>query len=156
MSHNRGLSRPERDAIADIVEYFFRRKEGKKQGRPPNTMLERFAVSSRLVGYHRLVLSELSDGKSYTEAIKNVAKREGLNPSSLKRYLRRLKVEIRPYTDEELALFAEPNERLRYVSLVQDEINVGKTYDEAVRNVAKRKRIDPSRLKRITKSFFSG
>jgi hypothetical protein len=95
MSHKRGLARWDRDAIADIVEYFFRRKDGKKQGRPPDTMFEIFAASSRLVTYHRLVLSELSDGKSYAEAIKNVARREGLKPSSLKRYLRSLKVESR-------------------------------------------------------------
>jgi hypothetical protein len=156
MSHKRGLARWDRDAIADIVEYFFRRKDGKKQGRPPDTMFEIFAASSRLVTYHRLVLSELSDGKSYAEAIKNVARREGLKPSSLKRYLRSLKVESRPYTDEELAVFAESNERFQYVCLVQDEINAGKTYDEAVQIVAKRKRVDPSRLKRITKTVFGG
>jgi hypothetical protein len=158
-----GLLRWERDAIADIVEYFFRRKDGKKQGRPPHTMLEKWNDCARLLKYHRLVLFELNDGKSYAEAIKNVASRNGLSPSSLKRYLRGLKVE--KYTDEERALlFTESNERFQtesdqqfqYVCLVQDEINAGKTYDEAVRIVARRKRIDPSELKRITKSYFGG
>jgi hypothetical protein len=158
-----GLFRWERDAIADIVEYFFRRKDGKKQGRPPHTMLEKWNDCARLLKYHRLVFFELNDGKSYAEAIKNVASRNGLSPSSLKRYLRGLKVE--KYTDEERALlFTESNERFQtesdqqfqYVCLVQDEINAGKTYDEAVRIVARRKRIDPSELKRITKPYFGG
>jgi hypothetical protein len=151
-----GLLRVERDSIADIVEHFFSRKDGKKQGRPPGTMLEKFAASSRLLYYQRLVNFELSDGKSYPKAIKNVARRENLRPSSLKRNLTRFKAEINPYSDEENALSAESLERFTYVCLVQDEINAKKTYDDAVRIVAKRKCIDPAILKRITKSFFEG
>src|SRR5260370_18849919 len=50
-----GLSRWERNAIADIVEYFFRRRDGKKQGRPPHTMLEKWDDYARLLKYQRLV-----------------------------------------------------------------------------------------------------
>src|SRR6266550_2810103 len=60
------------------------------------------------------------------EAIKKVAKRKGLEPSTLKRELVRLKTKKpEPYTDEERAAFAESAERHVYVVLVQDEIDSG-------------------------------
>jgi hypothetical protein len=149
-----GLSRLERDAIADILEYFFRRKDGKKQGRPPDTIFDKSASFVRLLRYQRLVFSELSGGKSYPEAVKNVARKVGLRTSTLKNYLRRIKGESELQTDEEQASFAKRSEQLEHLRLVQDEISAKKPYDDAVRIVAKRKRIDPSTLKRITKPFF--
>jgi hypothetical protein len=145
-----GLMPIERDSIADIVEHFFRRKDGKKQGRPPDTMLEKFNASARLLGYHTRVVSEMNGGKSYTDAVKTVARRNGLSPSTLKRYLGKIKTS-EPYGD---ALSAEFYEQTRYVQLVQDEIDAGKTYDEAIQAVAKQKHIDPSELGRITKPYF--
>jgi hypothetical protein len=153
----RGLNRWERDAIANIVEWFFKRKDGKKQGRPPDTMLDKWATYSRLRFYEQLVLIERSECKSFNEAIKNVAKRKGLNPSTLKRELARLKrKKSKPYADDQQAVFAEINEQHKYLVLVQDEIDSGKTYDDAVGAVARRQRIDPAKIKRIVKSYFEG
>jgi hypothetical protein len=160
-----GLFRDERDMIADIVEWFFKRKESKskKRGRPPNTLLERWDLNSRFLKYHKLISRELQDGKSYDEAIAGAikkaseqtkGKKKDLKPSSLKRYLPARSFQVEPYTDEERALFAEGDEQFKYLCLVQDEINAGKPYADAIRTVAKRKGIDPTRLRRIMKSFF--
>ena len=81
----RGLDRWERDAIANIVEWFFKRKDGKKQGRPPDTMLDQWATYSRLRFYEQLVLIERSECKSYDEAIKNVAKRKQSDSTLIRR-----------------------------------------------------------------------
>jgi hypothetical protein len=153
----RGLNRWERDSIANIVEWFFKRKDGKKQGRPPDTMLDKWATYSRLLFYERLVLIERGESKSCAEAIKKVAKRKGLKPSTLKRELARLKTKKpEPYTDEERAAFAESAERHAYVVLVQDEIDSGRAYEDAIRTIAKRRHIDPAKLKCIVKSYFEG
>jgi hypothetical protein len=75
-------------------------------------MLEKFAAYTRYLTYEQLVLIERSDVKSYAEAIKNVAKRKGLSPSTLKKNLARFKrKKPKPYTAEETAVFAESIEQ---------------------------------------------
>jgi hypothetical protein len=103
-------------------------------------------------------LEPTTQGPAIARAIKKVSeqtkgKKKDLKPSSLKRYLPARSFQVEPYTDEERALFAEGDEQFEYL-WVQDEINAGKPYADAIRTVAKRKGIDPTRLRRIIKSFF--
>ncbi len=86
LRHDDPLDREMRDRLADILEEYFRREDG-KPGRPRLTPATKGMQTDQLMRRWELVEAEIKAGRSYTEATKIVAKRERISLSSFRKRL---------------------------------------------------------------------